>query len=247
MRPEECPMRSMFAAALVMACPAWVYATVIVKTDLEPPPGGVYLPGQTVDFDVYLENTDPAHHDRVNVFTIVIEGPGFGIGPGLPHFLIPPADIHSGIIRYPLPSASHPYLFTDHLGDSNGNPYPEDFTNTISDADSVALIASLADLPGVEITSSRNGLARLSVVIPPDAVPGRYPIEIGHDTLALGWDFGPVPEAQGQDAFIVVVPEPSAAAMLPLLAATALTRRHRREVLSERRRIFRCNWGRSFA
>jgi hypothetical protein len=169
-------MRSIIAAALVVAFPASVYATVIIKTDLEPPLSGVYLPGQTVSFDTYLENTDPAQNEHLDAFTIVIKAQGFGAAPGVPRFVIPPPEANSGDIRFPLPGPSHPYVFTDYLA-SEPLAYPVDPGTRLSDAGTVVLIASLPRSDEeADIGPARNGVARLSVVIPPDAVPGRYPI-----------------------------------------------------------------------
>jgi hypothetical protein len=216
-------MKSILTAALALACPASVYATVIVRTDLRPPLSGFYLPGQTVSFDAYVENADPSQSVRLNAFTVRIDGQGFGDAPGLPRFLTPPPGPR-GFVRYPLSSAGHPYVFADYLDQPDS--YPEDPTADVSDADTVVITAALPGLDqGAEIGAAHSGLARLSIVIPPDAVPGRYPIDVVDAWTGMGYAAGDFPVA-GQDTSIVIFPEP-ATLCLPCVAAPAALRRPR--------------------
>jgi hypothetical protein len=222
MGPEEEVMRNVLATFLVLACPALVHAAIIVKTDLQLPLSGFYLPGQVVEFDAYAESTDPSQDEKLNAFTFLVEGRGFGAAGGRPRFEIPPIGPR-GNIRYPQPSAAHPYVFGDYLL-SEPDAYPEDPTNYLSDVDTVVVTASVPrDDQHADIGPARSGLARFRIVIPQDAVPGRYPIEFDRAYLAIGTAGDPIP-VSGQDTFIVVFPEPAALGVLCVAALAALRR-----------------------
>jgi len=155
--------------------------------------------------EVWAENTDPAQDERLNAFTIELNGPDFT--PGGVRFVIPPPDPASGWIPFAVPN-EHPYVFGAFAGN-----HPED-PSAGSNYNTVRLSGVLETTDSVDLTPSLNGFGRFQVLFPGGTPDGAYPIVFNPVPLSFG-NFSATPvEVLGVPG--TVTPEPSALAALAL-------------------------------
>ena len=163
-------------------------------------------------------------NERLNAYTIAIQGFGTGFGdPNGVRFVVPPPNSTFGVAGRP---TEHPYVFKDF----ETIPPIENFNSTPSKLQFAATAVGQND--AVDIDPTHNGFLRFGVVIPANAPPGTWTIAVTTNSLAgLG---PPIVSTPGTPATIVFFPvppdpnspEPSAAALL-LFPTVALLRRRR--------------------
>ena len=134
---------------------------VALETELFDPASNVE---QTVFFEVYVRDLDNTN-EQLNTFVLEIEAPQFS-PEGVR--IRPPVNR-----RFPEPTI-HPYVFQGFPGVE-----PEDFNSTYN---VIRVAASLLNNEDeVDVANARNGLVRIPVIIPANAVPTFYPIVVDQD------------------------------------------------------------------
>jgi hypothetical protein len=172
-------------------------------------------PDTIATFEVFADNPDASENERLNAYTIAVEGPAFSETGA--RFIVPPVDAGSGTIPFDLPTF-HPYVFGAYPG--NG---PVDPAN-LSDFNTVLLAAALGGTgQEANISDAASGFAKLSVLIPSRDLGGIYPIILDTPLLSLGSAGLPITTVGENGA--IVRPEPGSLGLLAAAGLLALRRR----------------------
>jgi hypothetical protein len=208
----------LFIAALIAAAagPSITPAAVVVNI------GGPFTEeivgtDKVVTFEVFGTDVDDSN-ERLNAYTIAINGFGPNFGANGVHFVVPGSNF--GAAGKP---TGHPYVFKDL------DPVPpiENFGSTLTRLQFGATAIGQLDEVNID-NNSHNGFLRVSLVIPAGVAPGVYGVSVDPTALSLAGLGAPIVATPGQPAaFFVDIPEPSAAALL-LFPSLALLRRARR-------------------
>jgi len=203
------------AAAALGLFPVMASAVVSVNGDrLEVIPGAAQ---QTVYIDVFgvdVDNTD----ERLNTYTIAVNAPLFsGTVANMPRFQIPAGGTGSlgSVVR---PSPAHPFVF----GGLETIPPIESFGSTPSRLQFASNAIEQTD--EVNLGTTRNGFIRLPIIVPANAAPGIYNLNIERVELAgLG---APIVGTIGTSVpTLVIVPEPASLGLVGLGGLLMLRRR----------------------
>jgi hypothetical protein len=204
----------LFVAALMAAAVPSITSAAVVVNISQPMFAENIGSDRAVVFDVFGTDVDGSS-ERLNAYTIAINGSGNGFGTsGGVHFLVPGSNF--GTAGQP---AAHPYVFKDL------DPVPpiENFNSTPSRLQFGA--TAIGQLDEINIDNTRNGFLRFWVLIPDNAPPGGYVFTVDPTALSLAGLGAPIVATPGQAGLLFVdIPEPSAAALLPI-PALALRRR----------------------
>jgi hypothetical protein len=171
---------------------------------------------RVVTFEVFGTDTDGSN-ERLNAYTIAINGFGPSFGANGVHFVVPGSNF--GAAGKP---TVHPYVFKDL------DPIPpvENFSSTPTRLQFGATAIGQED--EVNVDNSHDGFLRFQVLIPANAARGVYVFAVDPAALSLAGLGAPIVATPGQlGTLLVDIPEPSAAALL-LLPTVALLRRARR-------------------
>jgi hypothetical protein len=206
--------RFLFICILIAAAiPLTTSAAVVVNIGGPSTEGNVGT-DRVVTFEVFGTDTDGSN-ERLNAYTIAINGFGPNFGANGVHFVVPGSNF--GAAGKP---TGHPYVFKDL------DPVPpvENFGSTPTRLQFGATAIGQED--EVNIDNTHDGFLRFSVVIPANAPPGIYGFGVDPTALSLAGLGAPIVAMAGPPASFFL-PEPSAAALL-LLPTLALLRRARR-------------------
>jgi hypothetical protein len=205
--------RLLFVATLVAAAvPSFLSAAVVVNisTSISEEIVGS---DRVVTLEVFGTDVDGSN-ERLNAYTIAINGFGPNFSSSGIHFVVPGSNF--GAAGKP---TVHPYVFKDL------DPVPpvENFGSTPARLQFGA--TAIGQLDEVNIDNTHDGFLRFSVVVPANAAPGVYGFAVDPTALSLAGLGAPIVATPGQPgSFFVDIPEPSAAAFL-LISAFALLRR----------------------